>query len=384
MKAKEFIVSNTMNGKWWERMQNMLPDKVNILSIILYLDATTCDQLGKTSEHPVYLTLGNIPSWRRNSPDAKDNGFDLQTNNEVLWYFSYISILLGDLPENATQTLIYSSVNSKHPCHKYLIDNEDLNNLNLNDDQIELRTPELMKNIMQQGDLYKKDLCGQVAIDKLDKRLAAIPRFSGLKIFKHGLENIKRFTANEYQNMINSIEKFGAINSFTMETYEFLHKDYVKNPYRASNKHEAIEQIINMSSLTLKHLIQQSKKNKSQKITSPNGLLGKFELENFDGFFNDYNEKNSLAPEALLVFNNFLTLLNEFFDLDLNEELIANNTSISWYSYTKMAASRNYIRAISKYYNEPEFSNVLINMNVKEAENYNLMKEHVMERCSCW
>jgi hypothetical protein len=144
--------------------------------------------------------LGNIPSWRRNSPDAKvllgylpiikaktnsekrsksflmakralfhhafdvlmhslllnkDNGFDLQTNNGDLWCFPYISVLLGDLPESATQTLIYSSVNSKHPCHKCLIDNEDLNNLNLNDDQIELRTPESMKNIMQQGQAHQ-------------------------------------------------------------------------------------------------------------------------------------------------------------------------------------------------------------------------------------
>ena len=36
-----------------------------------------------------------------------------------------------------------------------------------------------------------KNLCGQVVIDELDKRLAAIPRFPGLKIFKNGLKNIK-------------------------------------------------------------------------------------------------------------------------------------------------------------------------------------------------
>ena len=37
-----------------------------------------------------------------------------------------------------------------------------------------------------------------------------------------------------------------------------------------------------------------------------------------------------------------------------------------------MAASRDSIRAVSKYYNEPEFSNVSINMNMeKEADDYN-------------
>ena len=47
-----------------------------------------------------------------------------------------------------------------------------------------------------------KELCGQIAVDELDNRLANIPRFPGLKIFKNGLENIKRFTANEFRNMM--------------------------------------------------------------------------------------------------------------------------------------------------------------------------------------
>lgn len=47
-----------------------------------------------------------------------------------------------------------------------------------------------------------KELCGQVAVSELDNRLSSIPRFPGLKIFKNGLENIKRFTANEFRNMM--------------------------------------------------------------------------------------------------------------------------------------------------------------------------------------
>ncbi|POG58653.1 hypothetical protein GLOIN_2v1848654 [Rhizophagus irregularis DAOM 181602=DAOM 197198] len=115
-----------------------------------------------------------------------------------------------------------------------------------------------------------KELCGQIAVDELDNRLVKIPRFPGLKIFKNGLENIKRFTANEFRNMmknlikqwaksfiklfkeyslselllpklhnwcyhiIKTIREYGAINGFTMETYEFLHKEAVKIPYRSS------------------------------------------------------------------------------------------------------------------------------------------------------
>ena len=47
-----------------------------------------------------------------------------------------------------------------------------------------------------------KSLCGQAAVDELDNHLSSIPRFPGLKIFKHSLENIKQFTADEFRNMM--------------------------------------------------------------------------------------------------------------------------------------------------------------------------------------
>ena len=166
------------------------------MSIILYSDATTCDYLGKSSEHPIYLTLGNIASWRRNKPDAKvllgylpqlkaksvsqkrsksfklakcalyqyaldilmrplldykNNGFDLRTDNAVLWCYPFISALLGDLPENAAVTLTFNSINCKHPCHKCLVKGDKLSEMVLTEDQIILRTPENMKNAVELG-----------------------------------------------------------------------------------------------------------------------------------------------------------------------------------------------------------------------------------------
>jgi hypothetical protein len=46
-------------------------------------------------------------------------------------------------------------------------------------------------------------------------------------------------------HIIPAIRRFGAINGFTTETYETLHKFYVKNPYRKSNKKEVMKQILN-------------------------------------------------------------------------------------------------------------------------------------------
>lgn len=190
------IYSEQYNGEWWERVQNSLPRLAKVLSIILYSDATTCDHLGKSSEHPVYLTLGNIISWRRNKPDAKvllgylpqlkaktisqkrsksfrlakrtlfqhsldvltrplldyqNDGLDIKTDNDVLWCYPFVSVMLGDLPENAAVTLTFNSANCSHPCHECLVEGDELNNVELSEDQIILRTPGTMKAFVEQG-----------------------------------------------------------------------------------------------------------------------------------------------------------------------------------------------------------------------------------------
>ena len=47
-----------------------------------------------------------------------------------------------------------------------------------------------------------KDLYGTSILNKIDKRLADIPRYLELKIFKNGIQSIARFTANEYHNLM--------------------------------------------------------------------------------------------------------------------------------------------------------------------------------------
>ena len=59
--------------------------------------------------------------------------------------------MLGDLPENAAITLTFNSTNCKHLCHECLVDGDELNNVELSDDQIILRTPTTMKAYVDQG-----------------------------------------------------------------------------------------------------------------------------------------------------------------------------------------------------------------------------------------
>jgi hypothetical protein len=162
------------------------------LSIILYSDATTTDTLGKNSLHPIYISLGNIPTWRRNKEDAKqllgylpilssknetekkssefkklaretfhdsikflldplfgDDGVEFKINNNNFWFYPRISTIICDWPEACTFSLTYKSANSNYPCHFCLVQKENL--LNTRKDQVILRNNENMKEYFNDG-----------------------------------------------------------------------------------------------------------------------------------------------------------------------------------------------------------------------------------------
>ncbi|CAB4376815.1 unnamed protein product [Rhizophagus irregularis] len=222
----ERIYKEQNTGSWWKITEDSLPVGAKLLSLILYSDATTTDTLGKNQLHPIYVSIGNIPTWRRNKQDAKQllaylpilksaigekasdfkilvrevfhkslqillepiinlkNGIDLLINNESIWFYPRISVIIADWPEAATFCLTYKAFNSNFPCH-FLPDRMHHLDLGLFRYQIEY-TRELLKS-------QKHSL-----INIIDQRLAMIPRYSGLKIFSNGLQSISRLTANEY------------------------------------------------------------------------------------------------------------------------------------------------------------------------------------------
>ena len=50
-----------------------------------------------------------------------------------------------------------------------------------------------------------KEWCGTDGVAEFDDRSGKISRFPGLKLFKHGLGNIKRFTADEFRAMMRQL-----------------------------------------------------------------------------------------------------------------------------------------------------------------------------------
>lgn len=170
------------NGLWWKDTEASLPDGAKLLSIILYSDATTTDTLGKHQLHPIYLSIGNIPTWRRNKPDSKQllgylpilesnlnknlaretfhdslkhllepitslkSGIDLLVNNETVWFYPRVSVIIADWPEAATYCLTYKSSNSNFPCHFCMVKRDNLANINLLPDDVSPRTHAGMRN----------------------------------------------------------------------------------------------------------------------------------------------------------------------------------------------------------------------------------------------
>ena len=167
-----------------------MPVASKILSIILYSDATNCDTLGKSQLHPIYMSLRNISTWRRNRQDTKQlldylpiiktstknkpivrqtfhrclevilnpiqkfshSGTNLLINNKLIWTFPKVSIIITDWPEAATFCLTYKSTNSNHPCHFCLVNRDDLASTGFSKHDLVLRNHENMRNCLNNSE----------------------------------------------------------------------------------------------------------------------------------------------------------------------------------------------------------------------------------------
>ncbi|POG78347.1 hypothetical protein GLOIN_2v1836976 [Rhizophagus irregularis DAOM 181602=DAOM 197198] len=156
-------------------------------------DATTFDGLGKSSGHPVFLILGNIPNRIRNLPEAKillgflpkvqntgikttESFRSLQRdvyhkcfkimlqplleksealyfgiNGQVITFAALISFFLADMFEADDITATYKGARCKMPCHTCIVLQSDLNNMSLKLENVPHRTHENMKQVINDG-----------------------------------------------------------------------------------------------------------------------------------------------------------------------------------------------------------------------------------------
>ena len=79
---------------------------------------------------------------------------------------------------------------------------------------------------------------GNILVNKIDRCLAAIPRFPDLKIFSNGLQSIARLTANEYRSLMK-VMIFAVDNLFddyNNEVENFVSNDDLTKLYECWNE----------------------------------------------------------------------------------------------------------------------------------------------------
>ena len=57
-------------------------------------------------------------------------------------------------------------------------------------------------------------------------------------------------------HIVDIIKEFGTITGYTMETYESLHKTYIKMPYWFSNKKNVEEQIMQYVNILVYYIFE--------------------------------------------------------------------------------------------------------------------------------
>ncbi|CAJ0892028.1 16931_t:CDS:2 [Entrophospora sp. SA101] len=189
-----------------------------LLSIIIYSDATNCDNLGKTMKHLIYITLGNILKSSAVFKSAQrlafmkslkilfdpiykqyEDGTILEINKSYIWCVLKLSFIISDLPEASAFCTTYKSYNSKLPYHTCLVEKENLNNMNLSSENILLQTPDHMKQNMIQVCTFVIDNLIDDSDSKILKDLntvkGAFARFAG---------------SNEAKGIVTFVEDVGA------------------------------------------------------------------------------------------------------------------------------------------------------------------------------
>ncbi|GES96165.1 hypothetical protein GLOIN_2v1488317 [Rhizophagus clarus] len=460
------IYSEQNTGKWWKTTQESLPTGSKLLSIILYSDATTTDTLGKRCKATfgifTILEAANKDLVRDTFHKSlrhllepiillKD-GIDLFINNENTWFYPRVSTIIADWPKAASFCLVYKSSNSNLPCHSCLVKRENLANIDLSVNDVILRIHDEMRKHFENDtqrsvciesvhnffwdlpniniylatvldrmhhlylglfryqiiftcDILKSQYVnGNKLVEEVDRHLAAIPRFPGIKIFSNGLQSIARLTASEYRSLmkvmifvidnlydennnevdnfvnnddltklykywnemyilsryeefsesdlekfndaihrwaqmfvkafkfvspsnlklpklhswvyhiIDSIRFYGAINVYTTETYESLHKYFIKIPYRISNKKDVEPQLLRTITISIRmsqHSVNPAKTPRTYKFSA---RLFEFSLQDANTFFNE--KKDSVDNKMQTgYFARFISCLDSYLDL---------------------------------------------------------------------
>ncbi|RHZ51713.1 hypothetical protein Glove_475g20 [Diversispora epigaea] len=159
---------------------------------------------------------------------------------------------------------------------------------------------------------------------------------------------------------------------YITETYESLHKDYVKKPYKLTNKKEIEKQI--MKIIRCKAIIIESSSKKIPKtpITLKySKKLYEFCIQNVEIYIQTRINDPDLKKEMKFGFKKFLKCLDaylDFYDQKLSEHEEINIKFRIYSGVTLKYGAK--MRANNKFHKRPIFSNIAVKMNPDEIFEY--------------
>ncbi|RGB30660.1 hypothetical protein C1646_765025 [Rhizophagus diaphanus] len=117
---------------------------------------------------------------------------------------------------------------------------------------------------------------------------------------------------------LSAIRKYGALNGLSIETYETLHKSYVKNPYRSSNRKNVMQQLVN--AVKRKELTPSDRKLIHRKAEDFGKVLWELSLDCIDQKLESWKKnENKLHSNFIEGLSQIITTLDIFLDTSLQK-----------------------------------------------------------------
>ncbi|GBC24124.2 hypothetical protein GLOIN_2v1836976 [Rhizophagus irregularis DAOM 181602=DAOM 197198] len=366
-------------------------------------DATTFDGLEKSSGHPVFLTLGNIPNHVRNLPEAKillgflskvqDTGIkttesfrSLQRdvyhkcfkimlqplleksealyfgiNGQVITFAAQISFFLADMLEADDITATYKGARCKMPCHTCIVLQSDLNNMSLKLENVPHRTHENMKQAVGGTELQKK----------FDDQLRQISRFLGLKLL-HKLGHLNVLTASDYRNIMKiaffALDEIFEGNKIICKELCELYAKFSKM-YIMSRKEMYTEEDLKIFEVKHKELTSSAKKVIHRKAKGFEKVLWELTLDNIGQKIKSL-KKSENPPHSNFIegLSQLISTLDTFLDTS-SQESESDEFYIKIYDSVHLE-DRHILRMTGEFQSKKWFGNIAVTP-AEDQEQYN-------------
>ncbi|GET59973.1 hypothetical protein GLOIN_2v1776597 [Rhizophagus irregularis DAOM 181602=DAOM 197198] len=166
---------------------------------------------------------------------------------------------------------------------------------------------------------------------------------------------------------VPAIRKYGALNGLSTETYETLHKSYVKTPYRLSNRKDVMRQLVN--AVKHKELTSSAKKVIHRKAKGFGKVLWELTLDNIDQKIKSL-KKSENPPHSNFIegLSQLISTLDTFLDTS-SQESESDEFYIKIYDSVHLE-DRHILRTTGEFQGKEWFGNIVVTP-AEDQEQYN-------------